>query len=71
LTYHSLSSPFHERAIEGCGEEWRIVTNEVFMYDKGLNTLCWADEDSYHRLGASNCIISIRYMLNFYEVQGY
>jgi hypothetical protein len=71
LTYHSLSGTFNERAIESGSEERRIVTNEVFMYDKGLRTLCWADMDSYHRLRESNSMyISSQNILNVYKEQG-
>jgi uncharacterized protein YbgA (DUF1722 family) len=67
LTYHGLSVTF----IESCSEERRIMTNQIFMYNKGLRTLCWADMDCYHRLRASNSMyISHQNILNVYKEQG-
>jgi hypothetical protein len=47
------------------------VANEAFIYDKGVGTLCRADEDSYHRLRVPNSTyVSSQNILNVYKEQG-
>ncbi|PMD63523.1 uncharacterized protein K444DRAFT_626602 [Hyaloscypha bicolor E] len=50
---HGLGRAFGELAVEGCGEEWGVVTDDLFVDDESLLRLLGANGNCHHALRTS------------------
>ena len=50
---HGLGGAFGELAVEGYGEEWGVVADDLFVDDESLLRLFGANGDCHHALRAS------------------